>query len=95
VFETIVWATDGSEIASEALPTLTELGLTHGATIVAVHVDQRFRGGRFEVGPQLADEEGAVTKITEQVADLCEAGLDARLLVETTDWLTQSFRRYR
>ena len=85
MFETIVWATDGSEISSEALPALTELALGHGSSIIAVHVNQRFRGGRFGGGPLLADEDDLIAKITQQVADLREAGLDARLQVETTD----------
>jgi nucleotide-binding universal stress UspA family protein len=87
MFETIVWATDGSEIAKEALPALTELALGHGSSIVAVHVNQRFRGGRFGGGPLFADEDDLIAKITEQVAELREAGLDASLKVETTDWL--------
>lgn len=85
MFETIVWATDGSEIASESLPALTELALEHGSSIVAVHVNQRFRGGRFGGGPLLADEDDLVAKITQQVADLREAGIEATLQVETSD----------
>ena len=85
MFETIVWATDGSEIASEALPALTELALGHDSSIVVVHVNQRFRGGRFGGGPLLADEDELLAKITQQVADLREAGLEATLQVEASD----------
>jgi nucleotide-binding universal stress UspA family protein len=87
MFETIVWATDGSEVASEALPAVTDLALKHGSSIVAVHVNQRFRGGRFGGGPLFADEDDLLAKIADQVSDLREAGFVARLEVETTDRL--------
>ena len=85
MFETIVWATDGSEVASEALPAVTALALKHGSSIVAVHVTQRFRGGRFDGAPLFADEDDLISKIASQVSDLGEAGFVARLEVETSN----------
>ncbi|HWB22078.1 MAG TPA: universal stress protein [Gaiellaceae bacterium] len=85
MFKTIVWATDGSDVADAAIPVLTELALEEGSTILALHVDQRFRGGRFGGGAVLADEDELIAKITEQVTDLCHAGIDATLKVEATD----------
>ena len=56
MFETIVWATDGSELADRALPLVTELARVHGAKIVAVHANELL-AGRFGGAPMLADED--------------------------------------
>lgn len=84
MFETIVWATDGSEIADSALPLVTGLARAHGSKIIAVHVDERFRGGRFNGGPVFADEDDLQSKIVKQIADLSHAGFAAVLEVKTT-----------
>ena len=55
MFETIVWATDGSELADRALPYVKELARTNGSRIVAVHANELLRG-RFGGAPLLADE---------------------------------------
>src|SRR5579872_2225888 len=74
MFSTIVWATDGSELADETLPLVTELAGIHDSKIVAVHVNELFRGGRFGGGPVFADEDELQEKIAAQVKDLREAG---------------------
>ena len=84
MFETIVWATDGSEFADSVLPLVTDLASAHGSKIVTVHVDERYSGGRSNGAPVLADEDELRAKITEQVADLSHAGFTAVFEVETT-----------
>jgi nucleotide-binding universal stress UspA family protein len=84
MFETIVWATDGSELADSVLPLVTDLAGVHGSKIVTVHVDERYRGGRSTGAPVLADEGELRAKIAEQVADLTHAGFTAVFEVETT-----------
>ena len=37
MFETIVWATDGSDAADHALPYVQGLARVHGATVLVVH----------------------------------------------------------
>jgi nucleotide-binding universal stress UspA family protein len=78
MFETIVWATDGSELADRALPLATELARVHGAKIVAVHANEVL-AGRFGGAPMLADEDELRLKIEQQVADLRAAGFEAEL----------------
>lgn len=83
MFETIVWATDGSELADRALPLVTELARTHGSKIVAVHANELLRG-RFGGAPYYADEEDLRTRIEHQVSELREAGFAAELMVESS-----------
>jgi len=85
MFRTIVWATDGSEHADSTLGLVAELARVHGSRIVAVHIDQRFHGGRLDGGPLLADEEDLVAKIEAQVKELDDNGFAARLELVTTD----------
>lgn len=86
MFETIVWATDGSELADSALPLVTELARACGSKIVAVHANEVFRGGRYAGGPLLADEDEIQIKIAAQVDDLRDAGFaTANLKIETSD----------
>ena len=44
MFETIVWATDGSDLADGALEHVVELAKTHRSRIVAVHANELFIG---------------------------------------------------
>jgi len=81
MFKTIVWATDGSELADGALELVRELAEIHGSRIVAVHADEVFRGRAS--GPVLADEPEIRVKLTGQVEELCAAGFDATLVVRT------------
>lgn len=81
MFDTIVWATDGSEFADSTLPIVTELAGIHRSKIVALHINEHFRGGRFGGGPILADEDDLQRKIALQVADLKAAGFDTEVEV--------------
>jgi nucleotide-binding universal stress UspA family protein len=80
MFRTIVWATDGSELADGALEQVRELARLHDSRIVAVHANELLRG-RAGGAPVLADEPDLRVKIAEQVENLRSAGLDATLEV--------------
>jgi nucleotide-binding universal stress UspA family protein len=84
MFETIVWATDGSELADSALPLVTELARAHGSKLVVFHVNELFRGGRLSGGPVFADEEELQKKIQKQIYGLRDAGFTAELKVEAS-----------
>jgi nucleotide-binding universal stress UspA family protein len=82
MFKTILWATDGSEIAARALP--HALGLTEEdkAKLVVAHAREIFvgRGGGY---PLLADENELREKVGKQVEELRSSGLDATFIVKT------------
>ena len=70
MFDTIVWATDGSEQADAALGYVVELARIHRSRIVALHVDTR----SLE-----ADESSLRSKIEGKVDEMRAAGLDAKV----------------
>jgi nucleotide-binding universal stress UspA family protein len=80
MFRTIVWATDGSELADGALEYARELARHHGARIVAVHANELLLG-RFGGAPIIADEPDLREKVAKQVEDLRFMGFDATLEV--------------
>lgn len=82
MFKTILWATDGSETAANALPFALELAKPGEAKLVVAHAREIFvgRGGGY---PVLADEAELREKIGQQVADLRGGGLEASFIVRT------------
>lgn len=82
MFETIVWATDGSELADQALEQVRKLAEIHGSRIVAVHANQVL-SGRAAGAPALADEPDILDKLKIQVEELRAAGFDAKLDVRS------------
>ena len=78
MFKTIVWATDGSELADSALDFVRNLAHEDGSRIVAVHANELMRG-RSTGYAALADEPELEEKIAKQVAELRSAGIDATL----------------
>lgn len=82
MFETIVWATDGSELADSALEQVRKLAEVHGSRIVAVHANEVLTG-RAGGAPVLADEPDIREKLESQVEELRAAGFDAELEVCT------------
>jgi nucleotide-binding universal stress UspA family protein len=82
MFKTILWATDGSEIAARALPYALGLAEPDKAKLVVAHAREIFvgRGGGF---PVLADESELREQIATQVKDLRSGGLDATFIVRT------------
>ncbi|HEY8645624.1 MAG TPA: universal stress protein [Gaiellaceae bacterium] len=83
MYETVLWATDGSPEADGALKEAVEL-LQPGGHLIAFHCDERFHGGRLGGMPLLADEFDRRGKIGAQVDQLRSEGIDAKLIVETT-----------
>jgi nucleotide-binding universal stress UspA family protein len=74
---TIIWATDGSDLADRALEFVHDLAQnwTTPPRIVAVHVDQRWSGREMNVS-KLAGEEDPETKIQAQVQALEHEGFE-------------------
>ncbi|HEV8463118.1 MAG TPA: universal stress protein [Gaiellaceae bacterium] len=83
MYETVVWATDASHIADDALPEALRV-LEPGGRLLVFHCDERFPGSRTGGTPVLADEADRRAKLHEQVEDMVERGIDAVLFVETT-----------
>ena len=83
MFRTIIWATDGYELADDALPLVKELALAHDSAIVAVHVNTLL-AGRLGGAPLLAEEPDLKTKLREQIAELQADGYVATLRVIST-----------
>ena len=82
MFETIVWATDGSELADHALEQVRRLAEFHRSRIVAVHANELLTG-RAGGAPFLADESDIREKLERQIAELRSVGIDARLEIPT------------
>ncbi len=79
MFKTVIWATDGSETADQALAYAKKLVASRGGTLVAVHAEEHFYGGKSGGYPVLADEEDLKAKIRSQVEELRAEGFDTSL----------------
>lgn len=82
MFETIVWATDGSDLADGALEHVRKLAEVHGSRIVAVHANELLQG-RFGGASLLADEPDIREKLESQLGELRSDGFDASLEIRT------------
>jgi nucleotide-binding universal stress UspA family protein len=80
VFKVIIWATDGSSGAEQALQFAKGLAQADGARLVVVHVDESMvpvgRGGGYSVNVNEDEVQAAIRK---RVEDLKQGGLDATL----------------
>jgi nucleotide-binding universal stress UspA family protein len=79
-YETIIWASDGSDGADAALDEALRIAAFGGAHLIAVHCDQRL-DGRFGNWPVLADEEDIHARIRGRVDELMSRGIDVELVV--------------
>jgi nucleotide-binding universal stress UspA family protein len=77
MFRKIIWATDGSELSTLALPFAKSVAQQNGAELVALHIDQLLTGGGGGY-PLLADEQDLRVRIRAQVAELRADGVNAR-----------------
>jgi nucleotide-binding universal stress UspA family protein len=77
MFKVIVWTTDGSSGAEQALPYAKSLAQADGARLIVVHVNE-FSAGRAP-GPVNLNEDKVQAAIGKQVADLKQEGLKATL----------------
>jgi nucleotide-binding universal stress UspA family protein len=86
MFKKIVFATDGSEAADQALGLARELAVEGGGELLFVHCEEFTLpgkgGGRL---PVAANEEDLESKIQRQVAEISEQGVQARLQTERAD----------
>jgi nucleotide-binding universal stress UspA family protein len=81
MFETIVWATDGSENSDRALPYARELASQEGARMVVVHIREVFVA-QFAAGlPVRADENDLEAKVERQAAELTTEGIEVEVKI--------------
>lgn len=83
MFSTIVWAADGSENAERVLPYVRALGKTHGASLVVVHVEEKYATHSATGLVTYPDEELVQEKLKQIVGDLSDEGLSATLEIVT------------
>ena len=78
MFKVIIWATDGSSGAEQALQFAKGLAQADGARLVVAHVKEIMagRGGGY---PVKVDEDEVQAAIRKQVEDLKQEGLQAKL----------------
>ncbi len=76
MFDKVIWATDGSEFADEALPFAKRLAAGDGRELVIVHSTERLVGGRSAGEPLRADEDDVELKILKQVEEARAEGLN-------------------
>jgi nucleotide-binding universal stress UspA family protein len=77
VFKVIIWATDGSSGAEQALPFAKDLAQAHGARLIVVYINEIALGRA--AGPVIFNEDEVQAAILKQVEDLKQEGLDATL----------------
>jgi universal stress protein A len=82
MFKTLVWATDGSETAAQALPYALELAAATHAKLVIAHVREIFVG-RAGGYPVLADEDDLRRQIEQRAAELHTSGVDVSFVLRT------------
>ncbi len=75
----VMWATDGSASADDALPFAKRLVGAGGGSLIAVHCNE-ILDGKAPGFPLRAEDLGRQTKIRTQVDELRVEGLDAKLV---------------
>jgi nucleotide-binding universal stress UspA family protein len=79
MFDTIVWASDGSQNADQALSVANALAREQSASLVVVHIVQRYA---TETGLAVyADEPDVKTKLEQVVEQLGADGVDTSLRI--------------
>ena len=82
MFETVIWATDGSEAADAALPTARSLADAGSGRLVVAHCVEMTMPGKGGGSLTLhANEDELTAKVEAQVSELTDAGLTASLRV--------------
>jgi nucleotide-binding universal stress UspA family protein len=82
MFETILWATDGSENGDRALPYVSDLAKGDGRELVVLHCKETFVG-RAGGYPLRAHEDELEAKIRKQVDEAQAEGIKATLRLVT------------
>jgi nucleotide-binding universal stress UspA family protein len=78
IFKVIIWATDGSSGAEQALPFAKGLAQAHGARLIVVHVNVHVK--------EIMVEDEIQAAIRKQVEDLKQEGLDATFQLADVIW---------
>jgi nucleotide-binding universal stress UspA family protein len=81
MFKTIVWATDGSADADNALPLAKELAGEGGAKLVVLHVLETFTAHHAAGLPVHPDEEELKAKVKRQGYELSDSGINAEVTI--------------
>lgn len=81
MFRKIMWATDGSKNADVALPYAKALAQRDGASLIIVHVVERYASNRVAGLAVHADEDQVEAKLKDLAAELSGQGLDASLTI--------------
>jgi len=76
MFKSIMWATDGSAAADQAMPYVKALASDSGAEVVVFHADPLLMG-RAGGQHEITDEDSVEAKIARQAGELRDAGLKA------------------
>jgi nucleotide-binding universal stress UspA family protein len=83
MYETVIWATDGSDGADVALAEALRLAAVSGGRVIAVHCDHRL-SGRAMAWPALPDEADRQLRLRRQVSALGADGVDIDLVVRSS-----------
>ena len=79
MFDTIVWATDGSQQADQALEVAKKLALDHAASLVVIHIVQHYA---TETGLAVyPDEDRVKAKLEQTVEQLSKDGFRPSLRI--------------
>jgi nucleotide-binding universal stress UspA family protein len=83
MFNTIVWATDGSENADRALPYAKALARREEAKLIVVHVVEKYASHKASALAVYADEEIVEEKLKKLAAQLSDEGFSTDLQIVT------------
>jgi nucleotide-binding universal stress UspA family protein len=81
MFDTILWATDGSPCSDHALGTVRQLCEHYGSSLRVVHVAQTLGGGHLPGPNVIPDEDRVIAKLKAQTSSLRRHGINASLHV--------------
>lgn len=80
MFKKVIWATDGSEGADQAMPLARALAAEGGGELLAVHCEEIMMPVRGTAGLSFApNEDDLQAKIRQQVAELSQDGVTTTL----------------
>lgn len=86
MFKKIVWATDGSDAADQALDVAKRMASESGGEILAVHcVEMTFPGKAAGRYPVFANEDEIKQKIAGQIKEISAHGVPAQMQITRTD----------
>lgn len=81
MFKSIVWATDGSKEAEQAMRYVTDLALREDAVVTIAHIVERLEGGGATGPPRRADEADVQANLKRLTKRLEKQGVEASLRI--------------